>query len=95
MGIKNKGVLVLRTVTAYWYCVLGTAYWVLVLRTRIAYSYSYCARVMEIGHGKEKKEKQTSGTHAGALSVEKLKLKGKLKREIEKGNLKGTNTRGI
>ena len=42
-----------------------------------------------------KGESKTSGTHAGALSVEKLKLKGKLKREIEKGNLKGTNTRGI
>ena len=42
-----------------------------------------------------KGESKTSGTHAGALSVEKLKLKGKLKREIEQGYLKGTNTRGI
>ena len=70
---------------------------VLVLRTRTAYSYSYCVPVMEISHGKKKEEgeEKTSGTHAGALSVEKLKLKGKLKREIEKGNLKGTNTREI
>ena len=53
-GIKNKGVLVLvlRTGTAYWYCVL-----VLVLRTRTAYSYSYCVRVMEISHGKEEEKR--------------------------------------
>ena len=45
--------------------------------------------------GTKKSKSESSGTHAGALSVEKLKLKGKLKREIEKGNLKGTNRRGI
>ena len=35
-----------------------------------------------------KEESKTSGTHAWALSVEQL-------REIEKGNVKGSNRRGI
>ena len=45
--------------------------------------------------GRRRRRRKTSGTHAGALSVEKLNLKGKLKREVVKGNSKGTNRRGI
>ena len=86
-GEFERGI-VLRTGTAYWYwyCVL-----VLVLRTRTAYSYSYCVRIMEISHGKEKEEEKNKW-HACLGSFSRT---AKLKREVEKGNFKGTNRRGI
>ena len=87
-GEFERGIVLrTRTGTAYWYCVL-----VLVLRTRTAYSYSYCVRVMEISHGKEEEEGEKNKWHACRSSFSR---KAKFKGEVEKGNSKGTDRRGI
>ena len=100
MGIKKKGLLVLSTGTAYSYCVLrtGTAYsyCVLVLRTRTGTAYWYCVPVMEIGHGKKKKKNKWHACLSScSRNVEKGNLKGTDRRGNWKGDLKGKLKRGV